>query len=69
MRRPYEGANQVKSSSDIMVSEVANPAGDISGLKKDSLQTAGKGSDVFKGKHSGPRGWLTVLAGWRAGTG
>jgi len=20
-------------------------------------------------KHSGPRGWLTVLAGWRAGTG
>ena len=26
-------------------------------------------TDSTQRKHSGPRGWLTVLAGWRAGTG
>ena len=29
----------------------------------------GAGAVTPWGKHSGPRGWLTVLAGWRAGTG
>jgi len=26
-------------------------------------------ASIRRGKHSGPRGWLTVLAAWRAGTG